>query len=92
MVVSNRNLLFQGSIFRCYVSFREGNHLVDVAMSFQASSAIGLVQMLFAAPGYPPQSAASYVGQRCPSFEISVGGERRKVFDFQLFLYLNDSR
>ena len=24
MVVSNRNLLFQGSIFRCYVSFREG--------------------------------------------------------------------
>ena len=25
MVVSNRNLLFQRSIFRCYVSFREGN-------------------------------------------------------------------
>ena len=25
MVVSNRNLLFQGSIFRCYVSFREGS-------------------------------------------------------------------
>ena len=25
MMVSNRNLLFQGSIFRCYVSFREGN-------------------------------------------------------------------
>ena len=25
MVVSNRNLLFQGSIFRCYVGFREGN-------------------------------------------------------------------
>ena len=24
MVVSNRNLLFQGSIFRGYVSFREG--------------------------------------------------------------------
>ena len=24
MVVSNRNLLFQGSIFRCYVSSREG--------------------------------------------------------------------
>ena len=24
MVVSNRNILFQGSIFRCYVSFREG--------------------------------------------------------------------
>ena len=24
MVVSNRNLLFQGSIFSCYVSFREG--------------------------------------------------------------------
>ena len=24
MMVSNRNLLFQGSIFRCYVSFREG--------------------------------------------------------------------
>ncbi len=23
MVVSNRNLLFQGSIFRCYVRFRE---------------------------------------------------------------------
>ena len=23
-MVSNRNLLFQGSIFRCYVSFREG--------------------------------------------------------------------
>ena len=27
MVVSNRNLLFQGSIFRCYVSFREGDQL-----------------------------------------------------------------
>ena len=25
MVVSNRNLLFQGSIFRGYVSFREGS-------------------------------------------------------------------
>ena len=24
MVVSNRNFLFQGSIFRCHVSFREG--------------------------------------------------------------------
>ncbi len=24
MVVSNRNLLFQGSIFRCHVSFRKG--------------------------------------------------------------------
>ena len=24
MVVSNRNILFQASIFRCYVSFREG--------------------------------------------------------------------
>ena len=24
-MVSNRNLLFQGFIFRCYVSFREGN-------------------------------------------------------------------
>ena len=24
MMVSNRNLLFQGRIFRCYVSFREG--------------------------------------------------------------------
>ena len=24
MVVSNRNCLFQRSIFRCYVSFREG--------------------------------------------------------------------
>ena len=29
MVVSNRNLLFQGSIFRCYVSFREGIGLSD---------------------------------------------------------------
>ena len=27
MVVSNRNLLFQGSIFRCYVSFREGTYV-----------------------------------------------------------------
>ena len=27
MVVSNRNLLFQRSIFRSYVSFREGNGL-----------------------------------------------------------------
>ena len=24
MMVSNRNLLFQGCIFRCYVSFKEG--------------------------------------------------------------------
>ena len=29
MVVSNRNLLFQGSIFRCYVSFREGIPYMD---------------------------------------------------------------
>ena len=28
MVVSNRNLLFQGSIFRCYVSFRECNYSI----------------------------------------------------------------
>jgi len=26
MVVSNRNLLFQGSIFKGYVSFREGKY------------------------------------------------------------------
>ena len=29
MMVSNRNLLFQGSIFRGYVSFREGISSVD---------------------------------------------------------------
>ena len=29
MVVSNRNLLFQGSIFRGYVSFREGIYVMD---------------------------------------------------------------
>ena len=28
MVVSNRNLLFQRSIFRCYVSFREGKSYI----------------------------------------------------------------
>ena len=28
MVVSNRNILFQGSIFRCYVSFREGIYIL----------------------------------------------------------------
>ena len=28
MVVSNRNFLFQGSIFRCYVSFRECKSLI----------------------------------------------------------------
>ena len=27
MVVSNRNLLFQRSIFRCYVNFREGSYI-----------------------------------------------------------------
>ncbi len=30
MVVSNRNLLFQGSIFRCYVSFREGTSYINI--------------------------------------------------------------
>ncbi len=30
MVVSNRNLLFQGSIFRCYVCFREGKCLLKL--------------------------------------------------------------
>ena len=30
MVVSNRNLLFQGSIFRCYVSFREGTLILGI--------------------------------------------------------------
>ena len=34
MVVSNRNLLFQGSIFRCYVSFRESNYPNVVRRSF----------------------------------------------------------
>ena len=34
MVVSNRNLLFQGSIFRCYVSFREGKTVVCTWMLF----------------------------------------------------------
>ena len=29
MMVSNRDLLFQGSIFRCYVSFREGKDRLD---------------------------------------------------------------
>ncbi len=29
IMVSNRNLLFQGSIFRCYVSFREGTQALS---------------------------------------------------------------
>ena len=36
MVVSNRNLLFQRSIFRCYVSFREGTILnIDLLGFYQ---------------------------------------------------------
>ena len=40
MVVSNRNLLFQGSIFRCYVSFRDGNYPMssDVVFDERLSS------------------------------------------------------
>ena len=35
MMVSNRNLLFQGSIFRGYVSFREGTFLTPTVGIFQ---------------------------------------------------------
>ena len=37
MEVSNRNLLFQGSTFRCYVSFREGkdnDHFLGIYHEF----------------------------------------------------------
>ena len=34
MVVSNRNLLFQGSIFRGYVSFREGI-IINLKQNYQ---------------------------------------------------------
>ena len=33
MMVSNRNLLFQGFMFRCYVSFREGNLFIGSSFS-----------------------------------------------------------
>ena len=36
MVVSNRNLLFQGSIFRGYVSFREGKYNFEPSKIHQA--------------------------------------------------------
>ena len=36
MVVSNRNLLFQGSIFRCHVSFREGVVVCSIPILFSA--------------------------------------------------------
>ncbi len=44
-MVSNRNLLFQGSIFRCYVSFRDGNLCFQTCSSgflkSEARSSIG---------------------------------------------------
>ena len=36
-MVSNRNLLFQGSIFRCYVSFREGTYIINCFCLFRWS-------------------------------------------------------
>ena len=47
MVVSNRNLLLQGSIFRGYVSFREGSH---VAHEWRANY---MDPHAFAAHNYP---------------------------------------
>ena len=41
MVVSNRNLLFQGSIFRVYVSFREGICASKFITSSDCSSYVG---------------------------------------------------
>ena len=40
MVVSNKNLLFQGSIFRGYVSFREGmlEHVLALLLSLKVQS------------------------------------------------------
>ena len=46
MVVSNRNLLFQGSIFRGYVSFREGTLLS--CSSFELTS--GVMFFFFGTP------------------------------------------
>ena len=47
MIISNRNLLFQRSIFRCYVSFREGscgsscNHTTSVLAFFSGEWLVG---------------------------------------------------
>ena len=38
MVVSNRNLLFQGSIFRGYVSFREGTWKIGIILKGNIAS------------------------------------------------------
>ncbi len=49
MMVSSRNFLFQWSIFRGYVSFREGNfniRLFDAFFLILAVPVVGLVAML----------------------------------------------
>ena len=47
MRVSNRNLLFQGSSFRGYVSFREGRCPPHLEISQRGSIPIASTQLLF---------------------------------------------
>ena len=46
MVVSNRNLLFQGTIFRCYVGLREGN-LTGICLEFRSNMTIEPCSFVF---------------------------------------------
>ena len=46
MVVSNRNLLFQGTIFRCYVGLREGN-LTGICSEFRSNMTIEPCSFVF---------------------------------------------
>ena len=83
MVVSNRKFLFQGSIFWCYVSFREGKLILHITFPTQTRQS-------FAMPsgwGRPKRSAKemtggslSYGGAPVEATRIDVGTRVMVIF------------
>ena len=86
IVVSNRNLLFQWSIFRGYVSFREGNHEHNhqnlTILFFHCNSKSGMASIHYHLPSHLTILFATYpcfttVVPR-PSLQICFSTQHRR--------------
>ena len=85
-MVSNRNLLFQWSIFRGYVSFREGNHEHNhqnlTILFFHCNSKSGIASIHYHLPSHLTILFATYpcftTVVPCPSLQICFSTQHRR--------------
>ena len=93
MVVSNRNLLFQGSIFRCYVSFREGTQTTMRSNTSRVEPQLFTLESRFASSSRNKCSMIRNGGPQRDRQKASLRSHKghgiRRVFPLQVYILKN---